>query len=119
MITLLKVLLILSLSYFAAHGIIDRARHWGRVRGVRFIVEIIQCNGSIEINGRKERDNLFTSDEEEAILNYLVNTNQEILSLISSESEIKKLTKKFKKASQAEKIREINRKLKLDKKDKS
>lgn len=119
MITLLKVLLILTLSYFAAHGIIDRYRAWTRKKGVRFIIEVISGNDTIAINGIKEVDNFFISTEEEAILSYLQESSKEIVSHISSEEEVKKLVKDFLQKRNNKINKDVERILNQDKKDKS
>lgn len=107
MITLLKVLLILSLSFFAAHGIIDRYRTWTRKKGVRFIIDVTNTHDNVMIRGLIEHNKLFTSPEEEAILDFLKESNKELISFISTEKEIKRLTENYTKRCNEAKERAV------------
>lgn len=100
-------MILLVVAYFAAYGIVDRRRSWTRKKGERFIIDVTNINDSVTIRGLIEYNKLFTSPEEEAILDFLKKSNKELISFISTEKEIKRLTENYTKRRNEAKERAV------------
>lgn len=100
-------MILLVVAYFAAYGVVDRRRSWARKKGERFIIDVTNMNDSVTIRGLIEYNKLFTSPEEEAILDFLKEANKELISFISSEKEIKRLTENYTKRCNEAKERAV------------